>query len=101
MDEERRELVKDYEQEKHHESAENESGDRRGDHWHNYFRPDAGVPFNDAPVSFGSRERGAAKSADQRVTRARWQTEEPGDHVPNECGEYGAKHRAHGHDLRV
>src|SRR5437879_3118933 len=75
MDEMRRQPMKNDEQKKHDESAENKSGDRRGDHRHNYFRPHTGVPFDDRPISFRSGERRAAKTADERVTRARWQTE--------------------------
>src|SRR5436190_3798734 len=72
MDEMRRQLVKNDKKKKHHERAEKKSGDRRRDHRHNNFRPKSFVPFDHAPISFRGRNGRTAKTADQRMTRARW-----------------------------
>ena len=95
MDKKRREFVKQNEKKKHYQSTENETGDGRGDHWHNHFRPNTGIPFDDRPISFCSRERCAAETADQRVTRARRQAKPPCGHVPDERGQHRAEHRPH------
>src|SRR5216684_840090 len=52
MDEVRCEPMQQYEQQKHYQSAKNESRDRRGNHRQNHFWPDTGVPFDDRPISF-------------------------------------------------
>src|SRR5438874_7636466 len=70
MDKVRGEAMQQNKQKKHHESAKNESGDRRSDHRQNYFRPDTGVPFDDRPIAVRCRESRAAKAADERMTGA-------------------------------
>ncbi len=89
------------EEQEHYESAENKSCDGRGDHRHNHFRPDTGVPFDDRPIAMGGRERRAAKTANERVARARRQTKPPRRHVPNESGEHCAEHGPHRHDFGI
>ena len=95
MDEIRRQFVKHKKQEKHDQPAEDESGDRRRNHWHDYFRPKSFVPFDHRPITFRSGDGRAAKSADERMARARRQPKQPGHHVPNERSENSAKHSSH------
>src|ERR1700719_1611004 len=64
MDKKRGEFVKQNEEQKHYETAENESRDRRRNHRHNNLRPNTGIPFDDRPISVRGRERRAAQTAD-------------------------------------
>ena len=80
---------------KHQERAENKACEWGDDHGHNYFWPHTRVPFYDRPTAAGRGHRRPAKSADERVTRTRGQTEPPGRDVPGERSDDRAKHRGH------
>ena len=90
-----REATERDKKQQHQQPAENKPGNRRCDHWHNNFWPHAGIPFYDRPIAACRSQRCAAKSADQRMARARGQSEPPGGDIPGEGGDERAKHRRH------
>ena len=57
--------------------------------------------MQDGPITVPGREGRAAESADERVTRTRGQTEQPGDQVPDNRAEQRAEYRRHGDDFQV
>ena len=49
------------------------------------------VPVQDRPVTARGGDRGAAQTADQRVTGTGRQAEQPRDQVPDDRGDQGAQ----------
>ena len=91
----RGESMQRHKEQKHQEAAKNESGHWRNDHGNHNFRPHADVPFYDRPIATGGGQGRAAKSADQRMARARRQAEPPGRDIPDERGDERTKDSRH------
>ncbi|MNI11722.1 hypothetical protein D3C73_648770 [compost metagenome] len=93
-------------QQHHHHDAEQEAGNRRGDHRHEHlpqqalvlrpaaeaFRPDQRIP-----VVVGRGEAGTTQAADQCVRGRGWQALPPRDQVPDDAAQQRAQDHLRGH----
>src|SRR5436190_17827322 len=93
--------MKRCEKQEHQEPAKNKASERRGDHWHNDFRPDASIPLYYRPIAARRRKCGPAKSADEGMTRTRRQTEPPRGDVPHKRSDDSSKNRRHRDNVGV
>ena len=93
--EERAHLAKQSGQQEHEHGAAHKSEHRRGEHGEHDLMPQTdpmafGVgrrPDQLAPIVMGGGERGAAKPANQRMTRTRREPQPPRQDIPEDCPE--------------